>query len=97
MITSILIAIAVVSVPVAVVLGPLMKQYIVRNVCDIIIVTPPTPLELKLKIYEDESCTITLTEIDLGNLNPPDSKSLIAYVKNYSRCCSRSFIVSSLH
>ena len=80
MITSILIAITIVSIPIAAVL---MRQVIISNVCNIVIVTPPPPPELKVKIYEDESCTIALTEIDWGTLNPPDSKSLTAYVKNY--------------
>jgi len=83
MITSVLIAIAVVSIPVAVVLGPLMRQYIIRNVCDIVIVTLPPPPEQKLKVYEDADCTIALTEIDWETSEPPDSKSLTAYVKNY--------------
>jgi len=83
MITSVLIAIAFVSIPIAAVLGPLMSQYIIRNVCDIVIVTPPPPPELKLKVYEDENCTVLLAEIDWGTLEPPDSKSRAAYVKNY--------------
>lgn len=83
MITSILIAIAVVSIPIVAVLSPLMKQYLISNVCDIVIITPPPPPELKLKFYEDVDCTIALTQIDWGTLEPPDSKSRIAYVKNY--------------
>ena len=80
MITSLLIAIAIVSVPIAGCL--LMKQHLIRNVGQIIIVTPPPPPELKLNVYEDENCTVALAEIDWGTLEPPDSKNLIAYVKN---------------
>jgi hypothetical protein len=62
MITSILIAFAVVSVPIA---GVLMKQYVIRNVCQIVIVTPPPSPELRLNVYKDENCTVLLTEIGL--------------------------------
>jgi len=79
MITSVLIAIALVSVPITAVL---MKQYVIRNVCDIVIVTPPPPPELKLNVYEDENCTVPLTEIEWGTMEPPDSKNLMAYLKN---------------
>lgn len=68
MITSILIAIAIVSATVSAVL---MRQVIISNVCNIVIVTPPPPQELKLKVYEDEACTVALTQIDWGTLNPP--------------------------
>ncbi len=47
MITSILIAIAIVSATVSAVL---MRQVIISNVCNIVIVTPPPPPELKLKV-----------------------------------------------
>ena len=80
MITSLLIAIAIVSVPIAGCL--LMKQHLIRNVGQIIIVTPPLPPELRLNVYEDENCTVALVEIDWGTVEPPDSKNLIAYVKN---------------
>jgi len=43
---------------------------------------PPPPSELKLKVYQDAECTVALTEIDWGTLEPGDSENFFAYVKN---------------
>jgi len=52
MLSSLLIAIVIVSMPIALVL---VTTRLIHNVGKIVIVTPPPPPELKLNVYKDEN------------------------------------------
>ena len=64
------------------VVGALVNQRVIPNTGRIVIVTPPPPPELELQFFQDENCTIVLTEINWGSIDPGETKAFPAYVKN---------------
>jgi len=63
------------------VVGALVNQQVIPNTGRIVIITPPPP-ELELQFFEDENCSIILTEINWCSKDPGEKKAFPAYVKN---------------